>query len=90
MSHYKLHLNFESRPNSKEYLLDRCMKVLEMIAVINDKILDTEIKLKDCATSDSFLYYSKDQFTELLKWKKLVKARLQQYYNYRLSLVTKF
>lgn len=90
MSHYKLHLNFENRPHSKEYLLDRCIKVLSMIAVINDKILYTEIKLKDCATSDSFLYYSKEQFTELLKSKKLVKARLQQYYNYRLSLVTKF
>ena len=90
MSYYKYHLNFENSPNSKEYLLDRCIKVLAMLAIMNDRINDTFHKIKHYNSGKASLYYSKEYLYKFYEYQLKVKARLEQYYNYRLSLVTKF
>ncbi len=90
MSYYKFHLNFESRPNSREYLLDRCIKVLAMIAKTKDRILIIETEIRKRENTREFFFYPIGQYRELFESKQKVLSRLQQYYNYRLSLVTKF
>ena len=36
-SNYQKHLYFEQRPESREYRLDKCIKILALIAQLNDR-----------------------------------------------------
>lgn len=85
ITNFQKHLYFENNPSSREYALDRCMKVLAMIAKIKDRnqlISD----MYDNLLSDSIKTIEYKKFKNNLEMIK----RLEGYYNYCLSRVFKF
>lgn len=90
-THYKKHLYFEGNPNSREFQLDKCIKVLAMIARLKDR--NTNI-INTC----EFIYGKHEngrvRVTErdLLRFNRNLEMieRLKGYFNYCLSKVNKF
>lgn len=90
-SNYQKHLYFENSPNSSEYTLDRCMKVLAMIAKLKDR---NQLICDMCENfygrdSSGFI---KTNECELKKYMGNLETilRLKRYYNFCLSRVLKF
>ena len=90
-SNYSNHLRFEDRPNSKEFQLDKCIKVLGMIARLKDR---NQI-IEDCCEN----FYGKSENgrikapeTEAIKYSTNIATikRLKSYYNYCLSNLKQF
>lgn len=91
LSNYHKHLYFEERPKSKEYQLDKCIKVLAMIAKLKDR--------NDRIRNFGETYYGKSANgnvyapeSEYIKYTKNIETikRLKSYYNYCLTNVNKF
>ena len=85
-TYFKKHLYFESHPNSREYKLDRCMKVLGMIAQLRDRNRRIELFNEQIygRTDNGHLLASESDCNEyILNTKKI--QRLKGYYNYCLS-----
>jgi hypothetical protein len=89
-NYYSKHLNFEPYPNSREWKLDRCNKVLEMISRLKDRnfdIADTCERFygrRDgnivCPDNMSIKYHRNLATIE----------RLKKYFNFCLERVNKF
>lgn len=73
---YKHHIHFSEDRNSKEYALDKCMKILGLIAQVKDRM---EVVKRYSGTND----------TRFITYGKTI-SRLKKYYNYALSNVVKF
>jgi len=85
-TYFKKHLYFESRPNSLEYKLDRCMKVLGMIAQLRDRnshIESHSIKMYG-RTDTGKIQVSESDYNNYIRNTKTI-IRLKGYYNYCLS-----
>ena len=90
-SNYSNHLYFENNPSSREFQLDKCIKVLGMIARLKDR---NQI-IEDCCEN----FYGKSENgrikapeTEAIKHSTNIATikRLKSYYNYCLSNLKQF
>lgn len=73
-TNFQKHLYFETRPNSEEYKINACMKILEMIASLKDRNASMRYE------------FERPKYEQNLRTIK----RLKSYYNYRLSLLKSF
>lgn len=87
-TYFQKHLYFDA--DSREYQLGKCMKVLEMIARVKDKIDEIE---QHCIKFYGFNEYGRLQGSESdnLKYakNKATLKRLKSYYNYCLTKINK-
>lgn len=90
-SNYSKHLYFENTPKSKEFALDKCNKVLAMIARLKDRNKRIEDYCLNFYGRDS---QGKIKATEnyLLKINENLETikRLKTYYNYCINKLEKF
>jgi hypothetical protein len=85
------HLHFENHPNSRVFQLDKCGKVLEMIARLKDRNIDL-------AETCEMLYGRNERGRIMcsesmqIKYNKNVETikRLKSYYNYLIDGLKKF
>lgn len=88
---YKKHLYFEQRTQSKEYQLDKCMKVLELIARVKDRNQNIREFCENCFGTNSTGNIITTQ-AELDKYNfnlEVIK-RLQKYYNNLIQNLKRF
>jgi hypothetical protein len=91
LSNFQKHLYFENFPNSKEFQLDKCNKILEMIAKLTDR--------NDSITEYSLKFYGvnangniRTTEREMVKYQNNLKTieRLKNYFNASLSQISQF
>lgn len=90
-TNFQKHLNFEDYPESKEFKLNKCVKVLSMIARLKDRNQDI---IRECnylygKSKDGKNLASEVEFEKFNKNLELIN-RLKKYYNYCLSNVGAF
>jgi hypothetical protein len=91
VSYFQKHLYFEKYPNSKEFQLDKCNKILEMIAKLKDRNVSIYEVSKQFHGTDS-QGRIKTTEPEFIKFQRNAEtiSRLESYYNNCLSKLTKF
>jgi hypothetical protein len=87
-TNFEKHLHFESQINSREFHVDRCMKTLEMIAVLKDRIERSKIELN--SSKKYWLYHPPSSYQKTLDFQIQMRERLEKYFNYRLGLIKQF
>jgi len=90
-TYYKRHLYFEDRPDSKEYNLDKCVKVLAMIAILRDRNQSIRNMSESIygTSSDGHIKASVEDYNKYNRNKKTIE-RLKRYYNYCLTRLESF
>lgn len=91
LTNYQKHLYFENNPNSKEYKLDKCNKILALIARLKDRnqtIIDFCIEFYG-ETSDNCIKCSVENKKTILQNRKTI-LRLKMYFNKCLLQITSF
>lgn len=76
-TYYSEHLYFENRPESREYAIDKCMRVLGMIAMVKDRILRLKGQI-----DRMYGYSTVVKYKDKLNNDYAILSRLEQYYNY--------
>lgn len=76
-TYYREHLYFENRPESREYAIDKCMRVLGMIAMVKDRILRLKGQI-----ARMYGYSTVVKYKDKLNNDYAILSRLEQYYNY--------
>ena len=91
LSNYQKHLYFEKRTQSKEYALDKCIKVLALIA----KLKDRNERIRNYGetyygkSANGNAYAPESEYIKYVKNIEIIK-RLKSYYNYCLSNLKNF
>lgn len=90
-TNFQKHLYFENNPKSKEFKLDKCIKVLAMIAQLKDRN-QTIFNMCDNFYGRSENGKVKAPEREAIKFNRNLEVieRLKKYYNYCLSNVGVF
>lgn len=78
----KSHLYYEGNKASKEYQIAKCMKILEMIAILRDRNANIKEFCKDVfGTSKSGAVLASNEYHKKYNNNLETIARLKQYYN---------
>lgn len=91
MTNFRKHLYFETLPESREYLLNKCIDILGLIASLKDRQEDIRETAQSVygVNNEGKLMASPDM-VEKYKRNNATMKRLKQYYNYRLLKVANF
>jgi hypothetical protein len=90
-SNYQKHLYFDNTPTSKEFSLDKCIKVLGLIAILKDKnqsIINFSNEFYG-KNENGMINTTEREFAKFNNNLETIK-RLKSYYNYCLSKVKSF
>ena len=88
---FEQHLYFENRINSREYAIDRCMKVLGMIARLKDRVEKTEIMCENLygRNEEGVIMASNIEFKIHKRALEMIE-RLKKYYNFCVLRINMF